>query len=259
MGAKRILDTDFWTDPYIVENFSVEDIYFNLYLLSNPATTQVGIYPISKVIMSFQTSYNIEKINVLIDRFQNQYQKLIYSAETQEITVLNSLKHSIVKGGKPVEDLLIKELSKVKSDHLIYKTYEHMKTFWKNSSRNFDQTVAKLFTNELQKRGLIPSPSNDKDNNTDNDNDNVNDNEESPNESSAALASHDGLDSNLISAFGVYTGNKPTQQDICWMTHWSQIFPADKIIEALITARTAKAKYPVKYATAVLENWKQSQ
>ena len=46
MGIKRVIDTSFWTDGK-VDEFSPEDKYFMLYLLTNPFSKQLGIYEIS--------------------------------------------------------------------------------------------------------------------------------------------------------------------------------------------------------------------
>ena len=43
MAIKRLVDTSFWTDGK-VDEFTPEDKYFMLYLLTNPFSTQLGIY-----------------------------------------------------------------------------------------------------------------------------------------------------------------------------------------------------------------------
>ena len=50
---KRVIDTSFWTDDKVVDLFSPEDRYFFLYLMTNPHTTQLGIYAINKKYMAF--------------------------------------------------------------------------------------------------------------------------------------------------------------------------------------------------------------
>ena len=119
MGVKRIVDTHFWEDTKIVEMFSPEDKYFFLYLLTNPHTTQLGIYPISRKVMSFELGYTAEAVSVLIDRFEAKYNVIRYSKDTNEIAIKNYLRYSIAKGGKPVEDLLLKEASRVKNRSLL--------------------------------------------------------------------------------------------------------------------------------------------
>lgn len=119
MAIKRMVDIGFWNDDKVVEIFSPEDRYFMLYLLTNPHTTQLGIYQVNKKVMAFETGYSVETIVTLLDRFHNKYKLIHYNRETNEIGIINYLKHSIVKGGKPVEDLLVKELGKVKDRTMI--------------------------------------------------------------------------------------------------------------------------------------------
>ena len=73
MGIKRIVDVQFWNDDKVLEYFSPEDKLFMLYLMTNPHTTQLGIYAINKKHMSFELGYTIDVINVLLDRFENWF------------------------------------------------------------------------------------------------------------------------------------------------------------------------------------------
>lgn len=76
--------------------------------------------------MAFELGYSLDTINVLLDRFENRYKIIKYSKETKEIAIKNYLKYSIVKGGKPVEDLLTKEISKVKDKQLMNFVYDNV-------------------------------------------------------------------------------------------------------------------------------------
>ena len=118
MGIKRIVDVSFWTDNK-VDDFSPEDKYFMLYLLTNPFTTQLGIYEMSVKQAAFQLGYSPDTVHVLLDRFESKYGIIFYSKKTHEVAVKNFLRHSIIKGGKPVEDCIRKEMSMVKDRTLI--------------------------------------------------------------------------------------------------------------------------------------------
>lgn len=48
MSVKRVVDTQFWNDDKVVDCFSPEDKLFMLYLMTNPHTTQLGIYPVNE-------------------------------------------------------------------------------------------------------------------------------------------------------------------------------------------------------------------
>lgn len=162
MGIKRIVDVQFWNDDKVLEYFSPEDKLFMLYLMTNPHTTQLGVYAINKKHMSFELGYTIDVINVLLDRFENKYEMIKYSNETKEIAIKNYLKHSIIKGGKPVEDCLMKEIKQVKDKSLLGYVYLNIK-----DCETLNDTVKKVietfneYDNEIK---------NEKENDNDNDN-----------------------------------------------------------------------------------------
>ena len=96
MGIKRVINTDFWLDGKVLDLFSPEDKLFFLYLMTNPHTTQLGIYAINKRVMAFELGYSIESVQVLLDRFETKYNLIKYSPTTGEIAIKNYLRHSIV-------------------------------------------------------------------------------------------------------------------------------------------------------------------
>ena len=125
-SIKRIVDTGFWSDEKVL-NFSPEDKYFWLFLLTNEYTTQLGIYylPIKKA--AFDLGYSIDTVETLLDRFENKYDLIRFSKDTSEVAIKNYLLYSIVKGGKPVYDCLIKEQEKVKDKRLLNYLCDHLK------------------------------------------------------------------------------------------------------------------------------------
>ena len=165
MGIKRIVDTSFWTDGK-VDEFSPEDKYFMLYLLTNPFSTQLGIYEISIKQVAFQLGYSMDAVNVLIERFETKYGIIAYSPETKEIAIKNFLRHSIIKGGAPVRDCLIKEIKRVKDKSLIAQVFAHIK-----DSEDLNETVRKIIDEYEEKNGAL-NYSNEKQNDNDNENDN---------------------------------------------------------------------------------------
>jgi uncharacterized phage protein (TIGR02220 family) len=167
LGIKRIVDTSFWTDGK-VDDFSPEDKYFMLYLMTCPFTTQLGIYGISIKQIAFQLGYSIDTVRVLLDRFENKYEIIIYSKETSEIAIKNYLRHSIIKGGAPVRDCLVKEMTKVKNKDLIAGVFAHIKC-----REDLNETVKRIISEYEEKNGEL-SYSNKKDNDIENENENEN-------------------------------------------------------------------------------------
>lgn len=150
MGVKRVVDVDFWNDEKVMDMFSPEDKLFFLYLLTNPHTTQLGIYAINPKHISFELGYTVESVNVLLDRFENKYDIIKYSYETKEIAVKNFLKHSIVKGGAPVRDCLVRELRAVKNRDLISFVFAHIK-----QSEHINETVKGVISDYEETNGEV--------------------------------------------------------------------------------------------------------
>lgn len=236
MVVKRIVDTRFWEDSTVLDNYSVEDKYFLLYLMTNPRSSQVGIYSLPKRVISFDTGYTIEVINVLLDRFCNFYQNIMYSSETQEISLLNSLKYSIVKGGKPVSDLLIKELSRVQDVNLLYATYDNMLEFWMISDRPFDKTVKQCFEVEISKRHQVI--------NTD----------QSGYQHDLPSMDSPKLEKDYLT-FSFFRANFGLLSDEMKAAYkkWIEHFGDDIVVSAL--QRSISSNNPYKYSLKILENW----
>ena len=129
MAISRVVSTDFWNDSKVLDDFSAEDRYFMLYLLTNPRTTQLGIYELSLSKASNELGYSIDVIKVLLDRFDTKYDLIKYNKATGEVAIKNFLRHSIIKGGKPVMDCLLKEEKKVKDKSLLQYIFNNLSNY----------------------------------------------------------------------------------------------------------------------------------
>jgi len=103
----------------VMEEMTPEDKYFYLYLQTNPNTTQIGIYPITKKQMAFDLGYSIETVHALMDRFISHYKLIRYNPETRELAIKNWGKDHLHKGGRPIMDCISAELKEVEDRSLI--------------------------------------------------------------------------------------------------------------------------------------------
>ena len=193
MGIKRIVDTSFWTDGK-VDEFSPEDKYFMLYLLTNPFSTQLGIYEISIKQAAFQMGYSDDSFKALLERFESKYGMIAFSKETNEIAIKNFLRHSIIKGGAPVRDCLIKEMKNVKNKDLISIVFSHIKGI-----ENLNETVKNIIAEYEEKNGTLYY-SNEKHNENENNNENNNENE-NENENENDVSYHDSYNDSCNDTF----------------------------------------------------------
>lgn len=143
MAQFRYVYTSFWEDPKVVENFTPEDKFFFIYLLTNPHTTQIGIYKITKKLISFELGYSIESVNSLMSRFQEHHEVIKYNAETRELAIKNWGKFNLRKGGKPIVDCITKEFKSVEDKSLIAYVAEGIA----------NPNIKYLFMEELKKYG----------------------------------------------------------------------------------------------------------
>lgn len=100
MAIYRNVQIGFWTDSKIYDDFTPEDKYFYLYLITNPQTNICGCYQISYAQMENQTGYNMETIKRLIERFESTHNVIRFCAETKEILLLNWYKYNLNKSEK---------------------------------------------------------------------------------------------------------------------------------------------------------------
>jgi DnaD/phage-associated family protein len=149
MAKYRQVHTTFWQDPKILEEMTPEDKYFYLYLLTNPNTTQIGVYQITKKQMAFDLGYSTESINSLLDRFINNHGVIKYNESTRELAIINWGKYNLHKAGKPVIDCVKKELKEVKDLSLLPFISEKIK----------NQDVKNLYDSYAKNEGLYFEPS----------------------------------------------------------------------------------------------------
>lgn len=173
----RVVRVSLWNDDRVLNEFSPEDRYFWLYLLTNPYTTQLGIYSLPVKVAAIHLGYSKEVVTILLERFENKYNLIRISEETGEIAIRNYLRHSILKGGKPVYDCLMKEASEVKDEKLLAWVFENVLDYYNRHPGTTNLTVLEFIRDSQSQLGLSL-------NENDNDNDNHNDNERIVNESS---------------------------------------------------------------------------
>lgn len=127
MAIYRNVSLSFWEDIKIVDNFTPEDKYFYLYLLTNPHTNLLGCYQISFKQMINETGYNKDTIEKLINRMSQEHEVIEFDSKTNEIFIKNWYKYNWTKSEK-----LLKNVEKLS---------QYIK------SNNFKEKISKLIEN----------------------------------------------------------------------------------------------------------------
>lgn len=100
MAIYRNISMSFWTDSKVDDDFTPEDKYFYLYLLTNPHTNICGCYEVSMKQMCRDTGYNEDTVRRLLDRMERQHEVARYSTATKEVLILNWYKYNWTKSDK---------------------------------------------------------------------------------------------------------------------------------------------------------------
>ena len=157
MSLKRVVDTRFWNQVDVMERYSSQDKLFALYLMTCPRSTQLGIYSLPKRVIAFDMSLDDAQVGQLLARFQDDYQVIAYSDQTQEVAILDFLTYSLVKGGQPVERLLRNQAEDVRDSQLLVKVFQHLANYYEHSHRLIDQLSQEVLATELKRRQELGS------------------------------------------------------------------------------------------------------
>ena len=115
MAIYRNIQMSFWTDSKVVDDFTPEDRYFYLYLMTNPHTNLAGCYEISLKQASDETGYTKDVIANLLERFERVHNVIRYSKDTKEVLLLHWGKFNWTASEKFRKPLLL-EIECVKSN-----------------------------------------------------------------------------------------------------------------------------------------------
>lgn len=76
MSKHRMVDTAFWSDPWVVDNLNPLDRYLFLYFLTNDKTNVAGIYEISLKTISNETGLEKEELLRMLKRLESRVKYL---------------------------------------------------------------------------------------------------------------------------------------------------------------------------------------
>ena len=115
MATYRTVHISFWTDPKVDDDFTPEDKYFYLYLLTNPHTNICGCYEISMKQMVRETGYNEDTVKRLLNRMEFTHNVIQYDRDTKEVLVPKWGKYNWCNSPKTKEGA-VKSVENIKSN-----------------------------------------------------------------------------------------------------------------------------------------------
>ncbi|WP_411678864.1 DnaD domain protein [Clostridium thailandense] len=250
MAFYRYIRTGFWQDDFISE-LTPEEKYFYLYLMTNLKTTQCGIFILVKKIAEAELGYSRETIEKLLKRFV-EYGKIAYSEKTNEVMLLNWMKHNFSDSINTVL-CINKELKVVKNK-------EFITTMYKVCLEN-DYDVKKIFKG-IDIEGISIE-----------DKEETLEDEEGPCEplekkeikkekekssSKNNITKKNNNEKSIKKILSEFNKKicKATSRDKEKLRSWRRYFEEDVIIEAINEAVKYKARH-IGYIETVINNWKE--
>ena len=115
MALYRNIHLSFWQDTKVTDDFTPEDRYFYLYLLTNPHTNLCGCYEISIKQMANEMGYDAKKVGKLIERFSSIHNLIRYARSERELLIFHWSKYNWTSSEKFRKPLL-QEIQNVKTD-----------------------------------------------------------------------------------------------------------------------------------------------
>ncbi len=120
MALYRQLQLSFWRDAFVMD-LTPEEKFFYVYLLQCSNTKQCGIFELPKRAIEYETGYNRETIDKLLERFIN-YGKIEYCEKTKEIMILNWIKYNFINSRNTIL-CINKELKEIKNKEFVDKFF----------------------------------------------------------------------------------------------------------------------------------------
>lgn len=114
MSKQRMVRDSFWTDSYI-ERLTPDEKLLFLYLLTNPLSNVAGIYEIRAKRIGFETGYDVEVVENILQRFQRDGKILRHE---DWIVIINHIKNqslnpSIIQGCQRIFNELPPDIHRV--------------------------------------------------------------------------------------------------------------------------------------------------
>lgn len=124
--ANRFIQSEMWNDSKFADDFTPEDKFFWLMLLTTRYGNLAGCFEFSKKQMSNDSGYNEQTIENLLYRFINIHKIIDYDYETKEILILNWHKYNWTKSPKfkVSLDKFVEKIKNEKFKNHIIKSYE---------------------------------------------------------------------------------------------------------------------------------------
>lgn len=237
MAIFRCVSPNFWSDSKVDDDFTPEDKYFYLYLLTNPHTTLSGCYELGKRQASRELGYNEETVDRLIHRMETVHNVIRYDKATKEILLLNWHKYNWSKSPKCMKGVEY-SLQNIKSDAFRKYCADTLSIQYRYSmDTTVSVSVSDTVTEPITKTIIYP-------------------NRDSSNNSKEKDPAVDADLARIIQRYEEVAGGFP-RSALEKLQSWREVFGTEMILLAINKAAES-GKRSWNYINGILSNWQHS-
>lgn len=114
MAIRRTIDTQIWYDTLFADRMTQNEKLLWFYCLSNTHNTLCGTAIIPLRVVAFESGFNVEDIETMLERFENEYNITKYNKSNNELIVLNWDKYNWSKS-LSVKQSIEKQIKNIKT------------------------------------------------------------------------------------------------------------------------------------------------
>ena len=130
MAIRRTIDTQIWYDVLFADSMTQNEKLFWFYCLTNTHNTLCGTAIIPLRVIAFESGFDVEQVELMLEKFENIYNITKYNKTNSELLVLNwdrynwskslSVKQSLDKQIKDVKTQECKDIIIDKIHHSVW-------------------------------------------------------------------------------------------------------------------------------------------
>ena len=159
--AIRYVDSELWNDSKFADDFTPEDKFFWLMILTTRYGNLAGCFEFSIKQMAKDSGYSVEVVDKLIKRFIEVHMMIDYNYDTKEILILNWHKYNWTKSPK-IKISLDRYIDKIKDERFKSYVKESYKQYCSNTLSIPYQYISTTITNTISNTNIGKENSNDK-------------------------------------------------------------------------------------------------
>ena len=114
MAIRRTIDTQIWYDTLFADQMTQNEKLLWLYCLTNNHNILCGTAIIPLKVIALESGFNVKEIEIMLERFENEYNVTKYNRLNNELIILNWDKYNWSKS-LSVKQSLEKQIKNIKT------------------------------------------------------------------------------------------------------------------------------------------------